>query len=163
MNRVRRVRGTATLPITITDVPISGLSALNSSPTALGQTTTFTATITAGSNVNYAWDFGDGTAGTGNPMTHTYGAVGNYTTTVTATNSVSAVIATTTITVVTIPVTSNYPVYLPLVLNNSATASNPNGLPSTGCAPTVEAGSEIATDSLDSIGTACQMPSGSKE
>jgi len=154
---------TATLPITITDVPISGLSALNSSPTALGQTTTFTATITAGSNVNYAWDFGDGTTGTGNPMTHTYGAVGNYTATVTATNSVSAVIATTTITVVTIPVTSNYPVYLPLVLNNSATASNPNGLPSTGCAPTVEAGSPIATDLLDSIGTACQMPSGSKE
>ncbi|MEW5958146.1 MAG: PKD domain-containing protein, partial [Chloroflexota bacterium] len=40
--------------------PITGLSAANDSPTELGQATTLTATLTAGTEVSYNWDFGDG-------------------------------------------------------------------------------------------------------
>jgi hypothetical protein len=50
---------TATTPVTITEVAIANLNAVNSSPTVLGNTTHFTATAT-GSNITYAWNFGDG-------------------------------------------------------------------------------------------------------
>jgi len=73
--------------ITVTDASISGLSAANSSPTLLGQTTRFTATITGGTNVTYQWNFGDGKTGSGVTTTHTYTTAGPYTATVTATNS----------------------------------------------------------------------------
>jgi YD repeat-containing protein len=69
----------------ITVVPIQGLSATNDSPTALGLTTTLTATVTAGSNVTYTWAFGDDQTG--------QGAV------VTASNPMGVVTATTTVTV----------------------------------------------------------------
>ncbi len=42
------------------DDPIEGLTAENNSPTPLGETTTFTATVTGGTNIQYDWDFGDG-------------------------------------------------------------------------------------------------------
>jgi len=77
------------------DETIAGLSADNDSPTALGEETALTASITAGSNVSYEWDFGDGTSGSGPAPTHTYQSVGDFTATVTATNSVSEEIATT--------------------------------------------------------------------
>jgi len=81
---------TGTHAITITDVPPDGLLAINDSPTLLGSSTTFTATITAGTNVTFAWDFGDGAFGSGAIATHTYAAVGGYTATVTASNSAGA-------------------------------------------------------------------------
>lgn len=154
---------TTTTPVTITDVPIMGLSAANSSPTELGQATFLTATIAAGSNVIYQWDFGDGDMGTGLTTTHTYGEKGDYLAVVTATNSVGVITATTTVTVFSMPVTSGYQVYLPLVLNNSATAFVTTGLPSTGCSTTSEAGLPIATDPPDSTGTTCPVSSSSKE
>ena len=46
------------------------------------------ATITAGSNVAYSWDLGDGTSGSGAMLTHTYAAAGVYTAVVTASNSI---------------------------------------------------------------------------
>jgi len=75
-----------TVVVAVGDVPITGLSAENSSPTTLGDATLFTATITGGTNVSYEWAFGDGNTGTGAAASHTYGAAGIYTATVTASN-----------------------------------------------------------------------------
>ncbi len=96
------------------DVAIAGLSAVNSGPTTLGQATTLTATVAAGTNVSYAWAFGDGGTAQGATVAHTYQEVGVYTATVTAANS-SGPVSTTT--VVTIRSAYHY-VYLPLVLRN---------------------------------------------
>jgi hypothetical protein len=92
----------ATANVTVVDQPIAGLAAANSSPTALGGTTNLTATTTAGTNVTYLWDFGDGSgASSTNPVTHAYpvGAGNFYTAVVTATNSVSQMTATTMVTI----------------------------------------------------------------
>jgi CSLREA domain-containing protein len=98
--------------ITITDMPISGLVASNDSPTLLGTPTTFTATIDAGTNISYAWDFGDDTAGEGAAISHTYAAAGIYTATVTASNSAGNAQASIAVYVV-VPETS---VYLPIII-----------------------------------------------
>ncbi len=79
------------------DVPISGLAASNSSPTTLGNVTLFTATISAGSNVSFAWNFGDGTAGSGITTSHIYTSTGTFTATVTASNSLGSVSASTVV------------------------------------------------------------------
>ena len=86
------------------DDPIEGLSAENNSPTPLGETTTFTATVTGGTNIQYDWDFGDGMTGSGAVETHTYAAVGVYTATVTATNNFNSATATTLVTVTDLPI-----------------------------------------------------------
>jgi YD repeat-containing protein len=90
---------TATTAVTITDVPIAGLSAVNDSPTLAGWSTTLTATVTAGTNVAYIWAFGDGSTGSGSVVGHTYLDAGVYTAVVTASNSVSVLTATTTVTI----------------------------------------------------------------
>ena len=89
----------ATTTVTITDIPISGLSADNDSPTQVDNETNLTSAVLAGSNVSYEWDFGDGITGTGSIVSHQYPAVGYYTATVTATNTVSTDFITTTVTV----------------------------------------------------------------
>jgi hypothetical protein len=62
------------------------ISTSPSSPVA-GEAVTFTATATdpdTGDSLTYTWEFGDGTSSvTGNPATHTYDSVGNYTVNVT--------------------------------------------------------------------------------
>jgi len=70
--------------------PISGLSAENSSPTELGHSTVFTATVTTGYGVTYTWGFGDGCTAEGQTVSHTYGAPGTYTSVVTATNATNS-------------------------------------------------------------------------
>jgi PKD repeat protein len=79
---------------------IAGLNISHTTPTLLGRVITFTANITAGTNVSYQWNFGDG-AGTGisstPTTTHTYNATGTHNVVVTATNSVNTLTATTTI------------------------------------------------------------------
>jgi hypothetical protein len=100
--------------VTVQDIPISNLTAINSSPTPLNDVTTFTATISSGSHVTYTWDFGDGTAfAPGNVVTHTYGTFGGFTAVVTATNSASTVTETTPVVIV-----APYRVFLPLILNS---------------------------------------------
>jgi hypothetical protein len=79
--------------------PIDGLVATSDSPTVLGLPTAFTATVTAGSNVDYAWAFGDGAFGGGSTTSHTYPAGGGYAAVVTASNSLSLVTATVAVTV----------------------------------------------------------------
>lgn len=103
-----------TTPVTITNVPISNLSAANDSPTYLGRATSFTATISSGSNVSYTWNFGDGTPTVGGAATvsHTYGLVGNYTAIVTATNSAGSLSASTPVTV------TLYRLFLPVIARN---------------------------------------------
>jgi uncharacterized repeat protein (TIGR01451 family) len=103
---------TATTAVTITDVPVAGLTAVNDGPTTLGQPTTLTATVTAGTNVTYTWAFGDTTAGAGAIVTHVYPTVGVYTATVTATNGVGSVSETTVVTIKS----SRLYLYLPLIL-----------------------------------------------
>ena len=90
-------------------LPITGLSAANSSPTLLGSATGFTATISAGNSVTYTWSFGDGQGGVGALTSHLYSASGFYTAVVTATNPISTVVATT-------PVSITRNLYLPLIL-----------------------------------------------
>jgi plastocyanin len=68
------------------DEPIAGLTATNNGPKLVGSLVNFTAAITAGTNVSYSWDFGDGGTGSGISATHTYTASGVYTATVTAEN-----------------------------------------------------------------------------
>ncbi len=89
----------------IVDAPIVGLTASNDSPTEIGDPTHFSAAIQAGSNVSFAWDFGDGNFGSGEHTSHVYEAVGNYVATVTATNLVSTAVATTTVTITDVPIT----------------------------------------------------------
>jgi hypothetical protein len=105
---------TDTHVISITDQPIEGLTVSNDSPTLLGEATTFTATITNGTNVSYTWDFGDDLNGTGATITHTYTIPGVYTATVTATNSVGSLTETTLVSITT----PNYPIYLPLIIKS---------------------------------------------
>jgi uncharacterized repeat protein (TIGR01451 family) len=123
--------GTYTHTISVEE-PISGLSAINDSPTALEDVTTLTATIEAGSNVTYIWDFGDGETGSGAIVTHTYLAVGVYTAIVTASNSAGEVTATTTVTI-DVPVTG------PTATNDSPTKLGEV----TTFTATIEAGSNV--------------------
>ncbi|MCB9422430.1 MAG: VWA domain-containing protein [Ardenticatenaceae bacterium] len=107
---------TATTPVYIGEV-ITGLSAASDSPTYVGQTTNLTATIVTGTNVNYEWNFGDGTNETGRVLGHIYPAVGVYTAVVSAQNEFTTLTATTEITVIP------YNNYLPVIENNYCTPS----------------------------------------
>jgi len=80
----------------------------------LGQTTALTATVISGNNVTYAWNLGDGAQRSGRIVTHTYPATGNYTASVTASNSVSTITATTSVVIVA----PRHPIYLPLIVRN---------------------------------------------
>ncbi|MBX3056562.1 MAG: PKD domain-containing protein [Anaerolineae bacterium] len=86
--------------VTIIDEAVDGLTAVNDSPTLINQITTLTATVAAGTNVLFSWDFGDGSTGSGPHANQIYPAVGTYTATVTATNSLSSQTAQTTVTIV---------------------------------------------------------------
>jgi hypothetical protein len=102
---------TTTTMVEITDVPIDGLSATNDSPTLLGDTTTFTATVTGGTSIVYTWDFGDGGTATGAVVTHVYATAGNFPATVTATNSLGFEEAETTAVIVP----PKYYTFLPII------------------------------------------------
>jgi hypothetical protein len=94
------------------DAPISGLSATNNSPVFLRQPVVFSATVTAGSNVRYVWNFGDGELGSGAVVTHTYvtwPASGTVSVTLQARNGESTVAAGTLVTLRLPPVA-----YMPL-------------------------------------------------
>ncbi|MCB8923178.1 MAG: PKD domain-containing protein [Ardenticatenaceae bacterium] len=88
---------------------LEGLTAVNDSPTTLGQVTQLTSTVTSGSNISYTWDLGDGTIMTGSTVAHIYPAVGVYTAVITAVNSISSQ------TVATIVHITPEQMYLPLV------------------------------------------------
>lgn len=97
---------------------VSGITAMNDSPTFVGQTTYLTATVVTGTDVNYTWDFGDGASGIGRILPHTYPAVGVYTAVITAQNSFSTLTTTTSVTVIP------YGNYLPIVTKNVCSSSS---------------------------------------
>lgn len=80
--------------------PLVGLSAANSSPTPLSAPTYLTASVQSGTASTYTWSLGDASpVQVGAWVSHTYGAPGVYTATVTAQNAANTLTATTTITV----------------------------------------------------------------
>ena len=99
---------------TVTDAPVTGLTAINDSPTVIGGNTVFTATVVTGSHVQYAWDFGDGQAGAGEQVSHRYALIGTYTATITATNTLGSLSVTTPVTI------RPNSLYLPLLLRQPA-------------------------------------------
>ncbi|MBN2392910.1 MAG: PKD domain-containing protein [Anaerolineae bacterium] len=125
---------TATTWVTITETPVVGLAAFNDSPTPLGDATTLTATVAAGSGVSYTWAFGDGTLDSGKVVQHIYSDAGFYTATVTATNSLNSLTATTHVTITAVtPVTgllafNDSPTPLGNVTMLSATVESGNGV-----------------------------------
>jgi hypothetical protein len=74
------------------------LLATSSSPTALGQPTTLTASG-LGAGFSYTWDFGDGASGSGSTAVHTYSAAGVYSAVVTAVNGALTRTATVAVTI----------------------------------------------------------------
>lgn len=86
----RGKRSSDVVRVNVVDAPITGLSATGTTPTVLGQVTTFTAGVTSGTNVSYAWSFGDGTSASGPNVQHTFTAAGSYVVTVTASNGPSS-------------------------------------------------------------------------
>ncbi|MBP7694662.1 MAG: tandem-95 repeat protein, partial [Anaerolineales bacterium] len=108
--------------VSVGEIAIAELTAASDGPTVVGAATNFTATLTAGSNVSYAWDFGDGAAGSGATASHTYAAAGVYTAVVTASNSAGSATASVTVVVVVIPTTGGQQLFLPLVMNNYSAA-----------------------------------------
>lgn len=85
--------------VVIYEEPISGLTAVNNSPTALGETTMLSATVLSGTNVAYAWDLGDGALDTGEAVNHIYPEAGVYTAVVTASNALGCQSSPTIVTV----------------------------------------------------------------
>lgn len=81
----------------VQETAVEGLIAFNDGPTALGETTTLSATIATGSNTAYTWALGDGSSATGAEVAHTYAAAGVYTATVTTSNSAGTFAAQTTV------------------------------------------------------------------
>lgn len=69
----------------VTVVPGSAAFTASLSTVHLGDSVTFTSTSTGA--VSYAWNFGDGTTSTAQNPSHTYGALGIYTVSLTVTNS----------------------------------------------------------------------------
>jgi hypothetical protein len=86
---------TDTFTVTISDAAISGLAASNNSPTRVGQATSFQASVQAGTNVTYTWDFGDGATASGATVSHVYASPQSYLARVTASNSAGSQTATT--------------------------------------------------------------------
>ena len=76
--------------IVVVEEPISGLTALATTPVRTDETASLTATVSGGSNVSYSWAFGDGDSGNGTMVEHLYGTAGSYTATVTATNALGS-------------------------------------------------------------------------
>lgn len=87
----------------VIDEPVMGLAAENDSPTLLGSVTTFTATVTGGTNITYLWNFGNGVTGSGAVTAYTYPLAGTYTAIVTAANTANALSVTTPVTIINIP------------------------------------------------------------
>jgi PKD repeat protein len=110
----------ATTDVDVADVPISGLVASNNGPTILGARTRLSAQVAAGTNITYAWDFGDGTNGSGRVVRHRYKVAGTHVATVTASNTAGSDSAETQ--VVVSPVISVAPASV-----GEGTAPLPNG------------------------------------
>ena len=98
--------------------PIAGLAATNDSPTPMGQTVHFEASVITGTDASYVWAFGDGGMGSGKSTVHVYELYGNYTAVVTATNSLNSQSTSTPVTITYPTIEYGNKVYLPVVTRN---------------------------------------------
>lgn len=90
-------------PPIITRIVVSDLAPV------VGTTVSFSVEVDGGAPpLTYAWDFGDGTTGTGNSTAHEFGAIGSYTVAVTVTDGLSRS-ATESVEIETITVTAPIP------------------------------------------------------
>ena len=79
--------GTHSADVTVTNAP-PPTAAFTATPTYLSVQFNGTgSSVPVGTIASYAWDFGDGTTGTGSTAQHTYAAAGTYTVTLTVTGS----------------------------------------------------------------------------
>lgn len=76
---------TVTHTITVIAAPTGTFTITPERPCPPPVTLSYSATVSPGASV--AWSFGDGGTASGNPATHTYGAIGVYTVTMTMTNA----------------------------------------------------------------------------
>ncbi len=111
---VRAVSGTQAFTATtivLVDEVISGLAASADSPTLIGETTNLTGTISAGTNVAYEWDYGDGQPSAVETQAETWHQYegGYYTATLTAANAVSVMTATVRVAVTDLSVANDSP------------------------------------------------------
>lgn len=88
------------IPVTIADLAITGLAINGPATTPVNKATNYAATVTAGSNVTYAWQIDGAAAGSGATVPLTFSTTGSHTVTVTATNTAGSQFATLVVTVV---------------------------------------------------------------
>ncbi|MBP7602165.1 MAG: PKD domain-containing protein, partial [Thermoflexales bacterium] len=119
---------------TTPEVGLCNFAAASSGWTIPGNPTYFTASVSAGTNVAYQWDFGDGNTSSGAVVSHTYAGIGVYTATVTGTNSLGAQVLALAVTVNDIPITG-----LGATSDSPTTLGNP-----TAFTATVSGGSNIS-------------------
>lgn len=86
--------------------PSFQVSATNDSPKQVGQSTTFTATVTDGNpnGLTFSWNFGDGQTAEGRVVQHAYAQLGTYDAFVMARRGNESQIATTVATIVAAPI-----------------------------------------------------------
>ena len=84
--------GTASASVSVAISYVTVRAYVSATSGTISTTFNFTAFASGGAGAPYtfAWDFGDGTGGTGDAVTHRYAAPGNYTPTVTATDPLGA-------------------------------------------------------------------------
>lgn len=130
---VRPTLGATSLTCDIGAVELgsTGLLASNSSPTVLGQATTFTASGLA-AGFQYHWNFGDSATSSTNPISHTYSTAGFYTAVLTATNGAITLTATTPVTVTNLAPIANAGANQVALLNgvvalNGSGSADPDG------------------------------------
>ncbi|HSH03183.1 MAG TPA: SBBP repeat-containing protein [Anaerolineae bacterium] len=95
------------------DEAVAGAAIINDSEGSVlaGEPIVFTATVSAGTNVDYVWDFGDGEMGMGEVVTHTFMTGGEMTVTLSVGNTTNSEVVTQTVVVEQV-----YAVYLPGVV-----------------------------------------------
>lgn len=87
-----------------TDSALRGLTVTANTSTVLGSPTMFQATVGDGTPVTYRWNFGDGATAEGANQSHTYASTGTFTVTVTASNAVSELSTTVSVTITDPPI-----------------------------------------------------------
>ncbi|NJL03508.1 MAG: PKD domain-containing protein [Chloroflexaceae bacterium] len=89
---------TAEQQIQVGDAPIEGLQATADPTTvAVGTPVNFAASVQAGSNVSYSWNFGDGNSASGANVSYSFTRGGTFNVVVTATNGAGSVQQTVTV------------------------------------------------------------------